>query len=94
MADCEDNDRGDGIRAIADAMAWALANGWRTSSADLKVAGRLWGELETLPLSPELRGERFLERLLEAYEATGQAAVHRAILARLVLHVSGIDRQA
>ena len=92
MAILEDSDHGDGIRAIADAMAWALANGWRTSSADLKVAGRLWSELEALPLPPELRGERFLERLLEAYEVTGQAAAHRAILARLVLHVSGIDQ--
>lgn len=92
MADLEDSDGNDGVRAIADAMAWALANGWRTSGADLKVAGRVWSELEALPLSPELRGQQFLERLLETYEATGQAATHRAILARLVLHVSGIDQ--
>lgn len=92
MADLEDNDGGEGIRAIADAMAWALANGWRSSSEDLKVAGRLWSELEALPLAPELRGQQFLERLQEAYKATGQVAVHRAILARLVLHVSGIDQ--
>lgn len=92
MASLDDNDHDDGIRAIADAMAWALANGWRTSKADLKVAGRLWSELEALPLPPELRGRTFLEHLLEAYEATGQAATHRAILARLVLHVSGLDQ--
>lgn len=92
MADLEDNDGNDGVRAIADAMAWALANGWRSSHADLKVAGRVWSELEAMPSSPELRGQQFLERLLEAYEASGQAAVHRAILARLVLHVSGIDQ--
>lgn len=92
MKDFEDSDRDGGIQAIADAMAWALANGWRTSGADLKVAGRLWSELEALPLPPELRGQRFLERILEAYEATGQAAEHRAILARLVLHVSGLDQ--
>ena len=92
MLDFEDSDSGDGIRAIADAMAWALTNGWRSSNEDLKVAGRLWSELEAMPLPPELRGQRFLERLLEAYETTGQAAAHRAILARLVLHVSGMDQ--
>ena len=43
MASLDDNDHDDGIRAIADAMAWALANGWRTSKADLKVAGRVVG---------------------------------------------------
>ena len=87
-----DNELDGGIHAIADALAWALAHGWSTSHADLEVAGCLWHELEAMPLSPELRGERFLERLLEAYEASGQAATHRAILARLVLHVSGIDQ--
>lgn len=92
MADLDDNDSSEGIRAIADAMAWALANGWRTSSDDLQVAGHLWSQMESLPLPPDLRGQQFLERLLEAYEATGQAATHRAILARLVLHVSGIDQ--
>ncbi len=92
MADLDDSESSVGIRAIADAMAWALAHGWRTSNEDLKVAGRLWSELEVLPLPPELRGQQFLERLLEAYEATGQAATHRAILARLVLHASGIDQ--
>ena len=92
MTNFEDGDSDDGIKAIADALAWALANGWHTSNADLKVAGRVWSELEAMPLPAELRGERFLERLLEAYEATGQAATHRAILARLVLHVSGLDQ--
>lgn len=92
MTNFEDGYSDGGIKATADALAWALINGWHTSSADLKVAGCLWSELESIPLPPELRGERFLEHLLEAYEVTGQAATHRAILARLVLHVSGLDQ--
>ena len=95
MKMAEDGDDGElnALGAIATAMAWAMTNGWHSSSEDLKVAGWLWNEIVASPLVPEIRGEEFLRRLIEAYENTGQDAVNRAILARLVLRASAIDGQ-
>lgn len=81
------------LEAIATAMVWAMTNGWHSSSEDLKVAGWLWNEIVASSFVAEIRGEELLRRLIEAYESTGQDAVNRAILARLVLRASALDSQ-
>ncbi len=80
-----------GTQAIVAALAWKLSNGWPTGSRDLALAGRIWAELETVSMTTEERTARFLEQLVGAYERTGDAAVHRAVLARLILHASGFS---
>ena len=79
-----------GTQAIVAALAWKLSTGWPTSDRDLALAGRLWAELETISLPTEERSARFLECLIAAYERTGDAPRHRAVLARLILHASDL----
>ena len=80
-----------GTQAIVAALAWKLSSGWPTSSRDLALAGRIWARLETVSMTAEERSARYLEKLVDAYERTGDAAVHRAVLARLILHASGLS---
>lgn len=91
MAKLGDGDGAAELQPVVTAVSWALTEGWTSSSDDLKVAGQLWSEVAALPLTPELRGEEFLRRLLEAYENTGREAENRTVLARLVLRASGVD---
>lgn len=82
----------DRVRALLEeARDWALRTGWPTRDQDLSEAARTLARLHQLPLTPQARGERLLRTLEQGFRKTGSAPLYRAVLARMVIRLSGLD---
>ena len=71
---------------------WFKETHWPTHEADLSTAFQLWGELSKLALDPVDQGIALLDSLTQLWQADDpEGAMHRALLSRLLIKLSGLD---